>query len=262
MRRPNARDIIRRAAEADQRNEVASRNYTFVQRVAKRYLNSDGSVKRTEIRTYDVTLSEGTPYQRLIAINDKPLPPELERKEQEKLRKSIEERRKESPQERAKRVAQWEKDRQKDRQFVNDLMNAMDFRVTGEEEMAGRKTWVISATPHPGYRPDQLKRSSWSRCAGEPGSTKAITWRRASRRKPWMTSRWGSSWRRSAKGRGSISIRPASTARYGFPQRIEGRFSARLLIVRFRESLDMTFKDFRKFQVESHIVTSGEEHGH
>ena len=74
---PDPREIIRHATEADQRNEAASRNYTFVQRVSKRYLNSDGSVKRTEIRTYDVTLSEGTPYQRLIAIDDKPLPPDL-----------------------------------------------------------------------------------------------------------------------------------------------------------------------------------------
>jgi hypothetical protein len=258
---PDAHDIIRRATEADQRNEAASRNYTFVQRVSKRYLNADGSVKRTEIRTYDVTLSEGTPYQRLIAINDKPLPPDLERREQEKLQKSIEERRKESPQERAKRVAQWEKDRQKDRRFVNELMNAMDFRVTGEEEIAGRKTWVISATPHPGYRPKSIETKFLVKMRGRAWIDEGDYMAARIEAEAMDDVSIGFFLVKVSKGSRFFIDQTRVNGEVWLPQRIEGRFSARLLIVRFRESFDMSFKDFRKFQVESHIVPSGEEQG-
>ena len=92
------REIVRRATEAARRNEQIARHYTYVQRSEERTLNSDGSVKRIESLTHDVTFADGTPYRRLIAINDKPLAPDRERMKQEKLRQSIETRRKESPQ--------------------------------------------------------------------------------------------------------------------------------------------------------------------
>ena len=259
---PDARDIIRRATEADQHNEELSRNYTFVQRVNKRTLNSDGSVKRTEIRTYDVTLSEGTPYRRLIAIDDKPLPPDRERTEQGKLQKSIEERRRESAQQRAKRIAQWEKDRQKDREFVNELLEAMDFRVTGEEVIAGRKTWVVSATPHPGYRPKSMETKFLVKMRGR-------TWIDET---DYMAARieaeavddisMGFFLAKVSKGSRFYIDQTRVNGEVWLPQRIAGQISARLLVVRFRQSFDMTFKDFRKFQVESHIVAAGEEQNH
>jgi hypothetical protein len=256
---PDAREIIRRATEADRRNEEISRNYTFVERVSKRFLNGDGSVKRTEIRTYDITLSEGTPYVRLIGIDDKPLPPDRERKEQEKLQKSIEERQRESPQQRAKRVAQWEKDRRKDREFVDELLDAMDFKLTGEEEIAGRKAWVISATPRPGYRPKSMEAKFLVKMRG----------------RTWIDEEDYMAARIEAEATGDISMgfflaKVDKGSRFyidqtrvnnevWLPQRIEGRIAARLLIVRLREAFDMTFKDFRKFQVESRIVAGGEE---
>ncbi len=256
---PDARDIIRRATEADQHNEELSRNYTFVQRVSRRFLNSDGSVKRTEIRTYDVTLSEGTPYQRLIAIDDKPLPPDRERKEQEKLQKSIEERRRESPQQRAKRVAQWEKDRQKDREFVNELLDAMDFRVTGEEEIAGRKAWVISATPHPGYRPKSMETKFLVKMRGRTWIDEGDYMAARIEAETMDDISMGFFLAKVSKGSRFYIDQTRVNGEVWLPQRIEGQIFARLLIVRFRQSFDMTFKDFRKFQVESHIVSAGEE---
>lgn len=259
---PDARDIIRRATEADRHNEEISRNYTFVERVSKRFLNADGSVKRTEIRTYDITLSEGTPYVRLIAIDDRPLPPERERKEQEKLQKSIEERQRESPQQRAKRVAQWEKDRQKDREFVNELLDAMDFKLTGEEEIAGRKAWVISATPRPGYRPKSSEAKFLVKMRGR-------TW---IDEEDYMAARieaeatddisMGFFLAKVDKGSRFYIDQTRVNGEVWLPQRIEGRIFARLLIVRLREAFEMTFKDFRKFQVESHIVAAGEDPSH
>jgi hypothetical protein len=258
----DARDIIRRATEADRHNDELSRNYTFVERVSKRFLNGDGSVKRTEIRTYDVTLSEGTPYMRLIEIDDQPLPPDWERKEQEKLRKSIEDRRKESPQQRAKRIAQWEKNRQKDREFVNELLDAMDFRLTGEEEIAGRKAWVISATPHRGYRPKSTEAKFLVKIRGRAWIDEGDYMAARVEAEATDDVSIGFFLAKVSKGSRFYIDQTRVNGEVWLPQRIEGRFSARLLIVRFREAFEMTFKDFRKFQVDSRIVPSGEEQNH
>lgn len=251
-----ARDILRRATEADQRNEKLARNYTFLERVSRRSLEKDGRVKRTQIRTYDVTLSEGTPYQRLIEIDDQPLPADKERKEQEKLRKINEERRKESPQQRAKREADWEKERAKDREFVKELLAAMDFRLAGEEEIAGRKAWVIEATPHPGYRP----RSS---------ETKFLA---KTRGRIWIDQQDYLAPRIEAEMLDDVSLggflaKVHRGSRFyidmvrvnnevWLPKKVEAQISARILVARFRERFEVTFRNFKKFQADTRIITA------
>ena len=89
-------EIVRRAAAGDDRNTELREHYTYLQRQEQREMDSTGKVKKTESDTIDVTLLEGSTYRRHVAHNDKPLPPKEEAKEEEKLRRSIEERRKET----------------------------------------------------------------------------------------------------------------------------------------------------------------------
>src|ERR1017187_5017015 len=70
----DAREIIRHAVAADELNWRMARNYTFVQRVELRRLDAQGKVKLSEVRTYDVTLQQGTPYRQLVQRDDHPLP--------------------------------------------------------------------------------------------------------------------------------------------------------------------------------------------
>jgi len=81
----DAREIVRRTVAADELNWKVARNYTFSERVNLRYLDSQGRVKSQEIRINDVMLLDGSPYSRLVARDDHPLPPAEERKEQERL---------------------------------------------------------------------------------------------------------------------------------------------------------------------------------
>ena len=57
----DAREIIRHAVAADELNWRIARNYTFLQRVELRRLDAQGRMKVSEVRTYDVTLQQGTP---------------------------------------------------------------------------------------------------------------------------------------------------------------------------------------------------------
>jgi len=51
----------------------------------------------------------------------------------------------------AQKTARLEKD-QETRSFLHDVLDAFDFHLLGEETIGGRATYVLQATPHPGYR--------------------------------------------------------------------------------------------------------------
>src|ERR1700733_13868504 len=88
----DARDIVRRSVDLEKGDAAIARNYTFLEREVHREIDANGKVRKTESDTFDVTLLEGSPYQRHVAHNDQPLPSREIAKEEEKLRKSIEDR--------------------------------------------------------------------------------------------------------------------------------------------------------------------------
>ncbi len=104
----DTREVVRRAVAAEERNWKVARNYSFSQRVDLRYLDSQGRIKSQEVKSHEVTLLDGSPYRRLVACDDRPLPPVEEKKEQEKLARSIAERRGESSARRAQRLAEYD----------------------------------------------------------------------------------------------------------------------------------------------------------
>jgi hypothetical protein len=149
----DAREIIRRAVAADERNWKVARNYTSSERADLRYLDSQGAVKLREISAHDVTFLEGSPYERLVARNDRPLSPAEEKKEQQKFAKSAAERRAETAAKRAQRLAEYFERPEWQREAWRELPEAFDFRLAAEEVWNGRSLYVIDATPRQGYQP-------------------------------------------------------------------------------------------------------------
>ena len=149
----DAREIIGRGVALYERNSQLSRNYTFLERQEVRELDRSGHLKGRKIETWDITLLDGSPYRRLVARNDQPLAAEEQRAEEEKLRVSNEERRKETADERAQRLARWQRRIDRQREPVRELLDAFDFTLAGEQQMGGRGVYRIDATPRPGYQP-------------------------------------------------------------------------------------------------------------
>jgi hypothetical protein len=71
---PDARELVRRSVEANDQNWNVARNYTFLEREEQRQLDSGGRVKSREVKTYDLTLLEGSPYRRLVELTTIPSP--------------------------------------------------------------------------------------------------------------------------------------------------------------------------------------------
>lgn len=152
----DARDIVRESVTRDWRDLDIRRNYTFVKHtVEKEY--SGGTVKSSEEKTYDVVILYGQPYSRLIARNGKPLAPDEEREEQEKMDREIAKRSREPERDRLKRQREEEKDVEEERQLRREIADAFDFRLLREEKLSDVPVWVIAAEPKPKYRPQRSR---------------------------------------------------------------------------------------------------------
>ncbi len=149
----DAQAIIERAFEAAKTNEALARGYVFHERVEELRFDRKGAEKKRQSKTWDVTLFEGSGYWRLIARNDEPLDPEAAAKEQRKLDRHITKLQNETPRQRAQRLAKVEKELREGEEFLEEITQAFDFRLIGEEEIDGIATWAISAEPKPGYEP-------------------------------------------------------------------------------------------------------------
>jgi hypothetical protein len=149
------KEIVRRSIEMDHRNWERARNYTCQQREVEKRLGKHGEVKSTEIKTYDVNFYYGEEYSRLIQKDDKPLSDAEQKKEDEKLEKFLSKLRNQSEEEHEKKLAKERKEREQNRAFLRDVINAYDFTLLGEETVDGADTWVIQATPRKDFHPTQ-----------------------------------------------------------------------------------------------------------
>jgi uncharacterized membrane protein len=154
---PDASTIIQRSVEANERDWEAAPAYGYTERVR----SSSG------VKTYDVEMIEGSPYRRLIAVNGRPLPPEERTQQQQSLKETIAERRRETPQARAERIAEYERGRKRDHLLMEQLTDALQFTLEGQRQLGSYRCYVLQATPRPGYQPPDTQAQVLTRMRGK-----------------------------------------------------------------------------------------------
>lgn len=135
--------IIRRSSEANSRDWAAVPEFDNYERDR----NKDGD------KTYAVTMLYGSPYERLIAVNGHPLPATKQKEEQDKYDKAVAQRQHESPEKRSQRIAKYQAERKRDHTLIEQLTTAFDFHMDGKRVLNGYNVYVLTATPHKGYKP-------------------------------------------------------------------------------------------------------------
>jgi hypothetical protein len=145
---PTSDEIIRRSVAATDADWQEAPNYSFINRVAE-----SKHVAPRVLKTYDVLMIEGSPYNKVIAANDNPLAPGERAEEERKLQREIYKRQHESNRERSHRIVKYNRERGQDHAMMKQMVEAFDFTLSGEEHLAGREVWVLNATPKPGYVP-------------------------------------------------------------------------------------------------------------
>jgi hypothetical protein len=140
----DAATMIRRSVQVNAEDWNAAPQYEYFER--------DGDPKGGS-KTYENLMIVGSPYQRLVAVNGGPLPPERQAEEERKLQAAILARKKETPQEREQRISKYERERRRDQVLLEQMTRALDFQVIGEQTLGPNEVCVFKAKPHPGFEP-------------------------------------------------------------------------------------------------------------
>ncbi len=254
------RELLRRAEEKDLENDKQLRDYTYVQREEERKLDGHGAVKSTEIRTSEVMEIYGEPVTKLISKDDKPLSASDAKKEEEKVQKIIDERKKESDNDRRKRLEREEKDREEDRKFVLEVADAFNFRLIGSEAIDGRDTWILEAEPRPGYEPKTREAKMLSKFKGRIWIDKDA--------EQWVklditaidTLSVGFVLARIHKGTRIVVELTKVNDEVWLPKHVQVHLDARIALFKSYDiDADQTYRDYKKFRTKSTITVIGEQ---
>lgn len=139
--------IIQKSVAANKRDFSAAPGFDWGERDYK----NGGS------KTYEEIMVFGSPYERLVAVNAKPLNTARQAEEEQKLDHVISERRNESSDKRAQRIATYQTSRRRDQFMMDELVKAFDFKLLGEQKLDQFNVYVLQATPRPGYNPPTME---------------------------------------------------------------------------------------------------------
>jgi hypothetical protein len=195
----------------------------------------------------------------MLEKNGRPLPPAEQRKEQEKLDRRVAKLKLETPLERQRRLDEYEKQRRKERQFLRETPEALDLRLESDARIGGRDVWVISGTPRTGYKPKDRDAKAllkirgriwidktnyqWVRLEAETADTISFGWFLA----------------RLSPGAKLVFEQARVNSEVWLPKRMYLKGDGRIgLVKRVALEQEITWSNYRKFQVDSRIVSGGE----
>ena len=251
---PDALTIMRKAVDKDIFSWQAAKDYTFLERMQEDTLDGNGAVKSSKSETHEIMFLYGEPFERTVAKDDKPLPEKDQKKQDEEFEKETRKREDESTEERQKRIAKYEKERDDDRAFVHEILDAYDFALVGQETLNGRKTWVIDGTPRPGFEGKRREAKmlpkikprfwideqdySWTKLRAEFIDTVSVGWVIA----------------RLHKGTQFEMQQVRVNNEVWLPQRIDVKLDARVALLKgVNANVHFTYKDYRKFRTDTKI---------
>lgn len=254
------KELLRRAGEKDLQNDKQQRDYTYIEREEERHLDSHGAVKKTESRTSEVLEIYGEPVERLTAKDDKPLPADEAKKEDEKIQKIIDKRKNESEESRRKRLAREEKEREENRKFVLEVADAYNFRLLGSEVVEGRDAWVLECDPRPGFEPKNREAKILGKLKGRIWIDKTEA--------QWVklditaidTISVGFVLARIHQGTRVVVELTRVNDEVWLPKRVQVHLDARVALFKgYDEDVDQVYRDYKKFRTDTKITVVGEE---
>jgi hypothetical protein len=253
----DAREIVRKSVELDQANWMRMKDYTWVAKETERSLDSKGQVKSEESEQWETVVLYGEPHRRMLERNGKPLNDSDKRKEQLKLDKAVAKLEGETEAQRSHRLAEVEKQREKDRDFLREVTDLYDLRIVGEDKIDGFDVWVITATPKPGYQPKRRDARPLMKIQGKIWIDKAeYQWVRIEA-ETTGTITYGLFLARLNAGAKLLFEQTRINNDVWLPKYEHVSGSGRLgLVKKIALEQDLTWSNYRKFQVESKVVAT------
>ena len=142
---PDATEIIRRAAANAKSSLELRLNYTFTRRTETRHRDSSGNLKSTDIAISQVVFLYGGFVDKPISFNGGAPTAKQIRAYNETVAKVKSNPSGERARYRARQLEEVD--------FIDEVRDAMRYRLLREENSNGRAAFVIEGTPLPDYRP-------------------------------------------------------------------------------------------------------------
>jgi hypothetical protein len=143
---PPVDTIVQRSVEANRRDVQAAARYAYSETLR------DGDTTKT----FDVDVIDGTPYRRLVMIDGQRLSANDAHHEAEKLERERVTRAAESRQVRDRRIAGYEKNRDRVLRLLDELPRAFEYRLVSTAAVDGRPTLLLEGTARAGYVPPTI----------------------------------------------------------------------------------------------------------
>jgi len=251
----DARDIVRRSVELDRNNWIKRADYTWVGQSRERRFDAHNQVTSDHRETWETLILDGLPFTRTLARDGKPLPPAEQRKQQQKLDRETAKLASETPEEKQKRAADFEKARRRERAFLLEIPDAFDLRFDGSDTIDGQDVWVVSGVPKPGYHAKTRDGAALSKIRGKMWIAKTgYQWVRVEA-ETIETISFGLFLARLSPGARLVLEQTRIDGELWLPKREymvgKGRIA---LLKRIAEDDEITWTDYKKFQVDSRIV--------
>jgi hypothetical protein len=236
-------ELVRQSIANGEKAWKLSHQYEFRETDTEERLDASGEVKSRSTSVLDVFPVGGTSYEKLVQKNGRPLTPEQSEKEEQRLLKTRNERQRETPTQRAARLAKEERDRS----FMKEVPDAFDFKIVGQEHLPTGDAWVLEAAPRPGFQPRSRYAKTFPKMRGKLWiDKKDVQWVKADAEAMDTVSFWFFL-ARLAKGSHIVLEQARLPDGNWVPKSLRAQASARVMLVksyRFRENI--TYGDYRK----------------
>ena len=249
-------ELVRRSIAQDQLDWVRMKDYTWQAHSVEKHLDSHGKAISTKRETWETLMLDGQPYRRTLERDGRPLSPEEQRGEQKRLDRETRRLSSETPAEKQRRMEQAEGRRRREFAFLSEIPELFDVRLEGASSVDGRSVWVVSGEPRPGAKAKSGDAKMLLKLRGRMWIDKAsYQWARVEA-ETTDTISWGLFLARLNSGAKMIFEQTEVNSELWFPKRLlltgRGRVG---LLKRLAQEEEIEWNNYRKFSVDSKIVT-------
>lgn len=251
---PDAREIVQRSIEKNQQDDARLRDYTYNETTVQRMLDRAGKLVKTETKRFEVTNLYGSQYRHLVAKDGRPLEGSAKEKADAEYDREVHKRQVESDDDRRKREEKQTKQRAESRKYLEEIPNAYDLKIVGEETIEGLPVWVIQATPHPGYRPKVKEGELLTKVGGKLWIDKAGGEWVKIEGEVTQPITFGGFLAKVDQGAKLTFLSTRINNEIWVPAKVTVKLGARILFKHANIESDTTYTDYQRFRVESKLI--------
>ena len=253
------REIVRLSIAQDQLDWVRMKDYTWQAKSVERHFDSHGKVESTKREAWETLILDGQPHRMTVERDGKPVTPDEQRNEHKKLDQAVKKLSSETPAEKQKRMQDTESARKREFAFLSEIPDLFDLRLEGEATIDGRPVWVVSGTPRPDAKPKSRDAKMLLKVRGRMWIDKATHQWAKVEAETTDTISWGLFLARLNPGAKLTFEQTEVNSELWLPKRLYLTGTGRVgLLKRLSQDQEIQWSNYRKFSVDSKIVTESQ----